>query len=163
MKKSLQQFFFGTSLNDNRMLNVGWLLFRLHVGLSIAIHAGWPKMNTITAPDWFSEQVASLGFSYPSPDFWAAMASWGEFAGGILIAVGLFTRFAALQLTFQFFVIAFLWYDKPEPITGMYFQHLYFWGYVLVSIAGGGRYSLDKLITNGKKTTSITAVQIVPS
>ncbi len=142
---------FGTSLNDDKVLNVAWLLFRLHIGLSIAIHAGWPKMNTITAPGWFTEQVAGLGFTFPSPGFWAAMASWGEFAGGICIALGFLTRFSALQLAFQFFVIAFLWYEKPEPLTGMYFQQTLFWGFVLVAFAGGGRYSLDRIIMNRKK------------
>ncbi len=151
MKSQLRQFFFGTSISDNKVMNIGWLLFRLHVGLSIAIHAGWPKMNTIAAPGWFADQVAGLGFTFPSPEFWAATASWGEFVGGILIAVGLFTRFAALQLAFQFFVIAFLWYENPEPFTGMYFQQLFFWCYVLVAFAGGGRYSLDKLIMSRKK------------
>ena len=48
MKQLLHQFFFDTSLNDNKVLNAGWLLFRLHIGLSIAMHAGWPKMNTIS-------------------------------------------------------------------------------------------------------------------
>lgn len=151
MKQLLHQFFFDTSLNDNKVLNAGWLLFRLHIGLSIAMHAGWPKMNTISAPGWFTEQVAGLGFTFPSPGFWAAMASWGEFAGGICIALGFLTRFSALQLVFQFFVIAFLWYDKPEPLTGMYFQQTLFWGFTLVMFAGGGRYSLDRLIMNRKK------------
>ncbi len=160
MKSQVRQFFFGTSLSDNKVMNIGWLLFRLHVGLSIAIHAGWPKMNTIAAPGWFADQVAGLGFTFPSPEFWAATASWGEFVGGILIAVGLFTRFAALQLAFQFFVIAFLWYENPEPFTGMYFQQLFFWSYVLVTFAGGGKYSLDKLIMNRQKIKIASPIKI---
>jgi uncharacterized membrane protein YphA (DoxX/SURF4 family) len=160
MKQHLRQFFFGTSLNDNKVVNTGWLLFRLHVGLSIAIHAGLPKMNTLVAPGWFTEQVADLGFTFPSPAFWAGMAAWGEFVGGLLIAVGLFTRFAALQLAFQFFVIAFLWYEKPEPFTGMYFQHLFFWCYVLIVFAGGGRYSLDKLIMARRNIKIASAVKV---
>jgi uncharacterized membrane protein YphA (DoxX/SURF4 family) len=151
MKKTMHQFFFGTSINDNRILNLGWLLFRLHLGISIAIHAGWPKMNTMSAPGWFNDQVAGLGFSFPSPAFWATLASWGEFVGGIGIALGLLTRFNALQLTFQFFVIAFLWYDSPEPMSGMYFQNTLFMGFLLVLFAGGGRYSLDHMIVNRKK------------
>ena len=150
MKTVLRQFMFGTSIGENKVLDMGWLLFRLHVGLSIAIHAGWPKMKAMAAPGWFTEQVAGLGFTFPSPEFWAATAAWGEFVGGILIAIGLFTRFAAAQLAFQFFVIAFLWYDKPEPLTGMYFQQLFFWCYVLLTIGGGGNYSLDKLLRRKK-------------
>jgi uncharacterized membrane protein YphA (DoxX/SURF4 family) len=153
MKKYFHQFFFGTSLNDNKVMNAGWLLFRLHIGLSIAIHAGWPKMNTLAAPGWFNDQVAGLGFTLPSPAFWATLASWGEFAGGIGIALGLLTRFNALQLAFQFFIISFMWYDTPEPLTGMYFQQTLFWSFVLVTFAGGGRYSLDKLIMRGKMIT----------
>jgi uncharacterized membrane protein YphA (DoxX/SURF4 family) len=151
MKNTLRQFLFGTSLNDNKVLNIGWLLFRLHIGLSMAIHAGLPKMYTITAPGWFNEQVAGLGFTFPSPAFWATLAAWGEFVGGLCIALGLLTRFNALQLAFQFFVISFLWYDSPEPVTGMYFQNTLFMGYILVAFAGGGRYSLDKLIMNKRK------------
>lgn len=159
MKKTMNQFLFGTSINDNRILNLGWLLFRLHLGLSIAIHAGWPKMNTISAPGWFNDQVEGLGFTFPSPAFWATLASWGEFVGGIGIALGLLTRFNALQLTFQFFVIAFLWYDSPEPMSGMYFQNTLFMGFLLVLFAGGGRYSLDHMIVNRKKISRIPLVK----
>lgn len=148
MKTLLRNFFFGTSLGNNKVMNTGWLLFRLHIGLSIAIHAGWPKMSTLAAPGWFNDQVAGLGFTFPSPAFWATAASWGEFVGGICIALGLLTRFNALQLAFQFFVISFLWYDNPEPLTGMYFQNTLFMGFLLVLFAGGGNYSLDKLIMN---------------
>ena len=127
MKQKMQQFLMGSSLPNSTTLNIGWLLFRLHIGLSIAIHAGWPKMNTLAAPGWFNDQVAGLGFTFPSPAFWATLASWGEFVGGLCIALGFLTRFNALQLAFQFFVISFLWYDKPEPLTGMYFQQTLFW------------------------------------
>lgn len=151
MKKNILSFFSGNSLGDNKTLNTGWLLFRLHTGLSIAIHAGFPKMRQITAPGWFEEQVAGLGFNFPSPSFWAALAAWGEFIGGLLIAFGFLTRFSALQLAFQFFVIAFLWYDNPEPLTGMYFQQTLFWSFVLIAAGGAGRYSIDHLIRQRKK------------
>jgi uncharacterized membrane protein YphA (DoxX/SURF4 family) len=148
---------FGASIGDNKAMNIGWLLFRIHVGLSMAIHAGWPKLTNLGAPGWFNEQVAGLGFTFPSPAFWATISVWGEFAGGILIAIGLLTRFSAIQLAFQFFVIAFLWYDNPEPLTGMYFQHLLFWSFVLISFGGGGRYSLDRLLLNRSKIRSAAA------
>ncbi|MBK8521351.1 MAG: DoxX family protein [Ferruginibacter sp.] len=155
MKILFRQFMFGTSIGNDKVINIGWLLFRIHAGLSIAIHAGWPKMNSLAAPGWFAEQVAGLGFTFPSPEFWAGMAAWGEFIGGILLAIGLFTRFAAIQLAFQFFVIAFLWYDQPEPLTGMYFQQLLFWVFILISFGGGGRYSLDNLIVKSIKIKAV--------
>lgn len=151
MKQQIRQFLFGTSLHHNKTANIGWLLFRLHIGLSMAIHAGLPKMKNMAAPGWFNDQVAGLGFTFPSPAFWATLASWGEFIGGICIALGLLTRFNALQLAFQFFVISFLWYESPEPLTGMYFQNTLFMSFVLITFLGGGRYALDKLIMNSQK------------
>ena len=160
MKKLL---FSATPLNS-RLADVAWLLLRLHIGLSMAIGAGWSKLVNMTTateaaklasgqaplgpPDWFIEQVANLGFSYPSPYVWAWLACWGEFAGGLLIAFGLLTRLGAVQLAFQFFIIAFVWYEKPEPVLGMYYQQLLFWCFVLVTIVGGGRYSLDYVLTH---------------
>lgn len=161
MKTAFHRFLFGTSIHDNQLFNAGWLFFRLHLGLSIAIHAGWPKMNTLSAPGWFNNQVAGLGFTFPSPAFWATLASWGEFAGGICIAIGFLTRFNAIQLAFQFFVISFLWYDNPEPLTGMYFQNTLFMGFVLVAVGGGGKYAIDKRIRNRKRLRTAAPAKII--
>ena len=124
MKQNIRSFLFGTSLPNDRIFNLAWLLFRLHIGISIAFSAGLPKMTGFSAPDWFVKQVAEIGFTFPSPALWATLAAWGEFFGGILIAIGLFTRFAALQLAFQFFVISYIWYNEPAPITGMYLTQM---------------------------------------
>ena len=150
MKKWLFQFLFSSSIGNNKTLNFAYLFFRVHLGLSIAIHAGYPKMKDILAPGWFSEQVASLGFTFPSPQFWAMAASWGEFVGGLMLAFGILTRIASIQLAFQFLIISFVWYNEPEFLTGMYFQQLYFWCFVFCSAAGGGRFSLDSLIVRKK-------------
>ncbi|MBC6609969.1 DoxX family protein [Hymenobacter sp. BT507] len=140
-------------------LDVAYLCLRLHLGVSIALGAGWSKLinftstnelskllwqpGALTAPDWFVAQVAQLGFTYPSPYFWAVLAIWGELVGGLLVAAGLFTRVAAAQLAIQFLIIAFFWYESPELIVGMYYQQLLFWAFVLIAAIGGGRYSFD--------------------
>ncbi|GAB2780366.1 putative membrane protein YphA (DoxX/SURF4 family) [Hymenobacter luteus] len=153
----MKKLLFGAAPLSSRAADVTWLLFRLHLGLSIAIGAGWSKLVNLTTateaekmvggagspPDWFVQQVADLGFTLPSAYFWAVLAVWGEFAGGLLVALGLGTRLAAFQLAVQFLVIAFFWYDKPEPLLGMYYQQLLFWAFVLVTGVGGGRYSAD--------------------
>jgi uncharacterized membrane protein YphA (DoxX/SURF4 family) len=150
MKNLFNQFLFSSSIGNNKTLNLAYLFFRVHIGLSIAIHAGYPKMKDILAPGWFSEQVASLGFTFPSPQFWAMAASWGEFVGGLMLAFGFLTRIASIQLAFQFLIISFVWYNEPEFLTGMYFQQLYFWCFVFCSAAGGGRFSLDALVIKKK-------------
>ncbi|MEM8565981.1 MAG: DoxX family protein [Bacteroidota bacterium] len=150
-------FFTGSLVSNSTFFDVIYLLFRLHLGLSISIQAGWPKLFSnirdkdkeileLGVPEWFVSQVSELGFKFPSPTFWAYIATYGEFIGGLLLALGLFTRLNALQLTIQFFVIAFIWYEGVEPIVGMYFQQLFFFSYLLIFGHGSGRYSLDRLI-----------------
>ncbi|RYY92430.1 MAG: DoxX family protein, partial [Chitinophagaceae bacterium] len=125
--------------------------------------AGLPKIGDGFAPEWFEKQVDGIGFSWPSPLFWATVASWGEFVGGLLLAFGLLTRLMALQLAFQFFVIAFMWYDEPAPLTGMYYQQLLFWGFVLVLAGGGGRFSIDNLLLRGFTTGWRTVLRRAPA
>lgn len=151
----MKQFLFGSSLNGNKVFNISWLLFRFYIGISIAIGAGWPKMNELAAPGWFVKQVGELGFTFPSAGFWAAAAAWGEFVGGLCIAVGFFTRFSALQLAFQFFIISFIWYNEPAPIVGMYYQQLLFWSFVLIAAAGSGKYAVDNYIMNRKTVPAL--------
>jgi uncharacterized membrane protein YphA (DoxX/SURF4 family) len=146
MFNKFRNLFFGTLLEGGSLLNVVWLIFRIHLGITIALHAGLPKIIELSAPGWFAEQVADLGFTFPSPMFWATVASWGEFLGGIMIALGVCTRLAAFQLAFQFFIISFVWYDTPQFFIGMYYQQLLFWCFVLVSIVGSGSYGIDNLI-----------------
>lgn len=145
----MRNLLWGNALPADKGLNIAYLLFRFYAGLSLALGAGWPKMQQGMAPDWFVKQVAEIGFMYPSPAFWATVASWGEFVGGLFVAFGVLTRFSALQLAFQFFIVAFIWYKEPAPIVGMYYQQLLFWCFVLVAVAGSGRFSVDYLIQRG--------------
>ncbi|GAA3996359.1 hypothetical protein GCM10022408_03700 [Hymenobacter fastidiosus] len=157
----MKKLLFGARPLSSRLADGALLLFRLHLGLSIAIGAGWGKLGSLytateagklvgaapTPPDWFVQQVATLGFTQPSPYFWAWLACWGELAGGLLLALGLLTRLSAAQLAFQFFVVAFVWYETPEFLVGMYYQQLLFWAFLLIVATGGGRYSLDYWLT----------------
>jgi len=111
---SARTLLFGSSVNGNNVLQAAWLLFRFYIGLSLALGAGLPKIQD-GIPEWFEKQVFDLGFTWPSSQFWATLAAWAEFVGGLFLAVGLLTRLMALQLAFQFFVISFLWYDSPAP------------------------------------------------
>ncbi|MBY0476243.1 MAG: DUF2807 domain-containing protein [Chitinophagaceae bacterium] len=155
----MKQFFFGSTFTGNKAFNISWLLFRFYIGFSMALGAGWPKMKDFAAPGWFADQVRDLGFTFPSPAFWAAAASWGEFVGGLFIAIGFLTRISAIQLAFQFFIVAFIWYGDAEPVTGMYYQQLLFWGFVLISFGGSGRFAVDEWIMKRKKINIMPALK----
>lgn len=68
-------------------------LLRVVCGGILAFH-GWPK---ITNPFGASGMVEGLGF-YPGA-FWSPLLSVSEFAAGILLVIGLFTRPAAFVAT----------------------------------------------------------------
>jgi uncharacterized membrane protein YphA (DoxX/SURF4 family) len=156
MKNALNNLLFGSATSGSRTFEIAYALFRFYCGFSIAIGAGLSKVFhkidenggtdwanlAFGVPDWFVKQVGDIGFTFISPQFWATLAVYGEFVGGLLIAVGLLTRFSALQMAFQFFVVAFIWYSTPEPFA-MYYQQLIFWSFVLIAAVGGGRFSLD--------------------
>lgn len=143
-----------STLEKQNTKDLVWAIFRLYCGISIAIGAGWAKVPT---PDWFVEQVGEIGFTFISAEFWAHLAAYGEFIGGLLIAFGIFTRIAAFQLAFQFFVVSFIWYSEPE-LFGMYYQQLIFWSFILITFMGGGKYSLDTLIKKGFKPSAKSTV-----
>ncbi len=169
MKMQIKNFLFGSIQTDSKVFNWSYLLFRIYAGLSIADGAGLSKVfhkinekgddswNNLAfgTGDWFIKQVSDLGFTFISPTFWAYLAIYGEFIGGLLIAFGIFTRLSSIQLAFQFFVVAFIWYGDPAPMIGMYYQQLIFWSFVMTFGAGDGKYSLASLIVSIKQERKI--------
>jgi len=161
MKLALKSFLFGSAQSGTLAYETAYALFRFYCGISIAIGAGFSKVFhkidensgegwdnlAFGVPNWFVKQVSEIGFTFISPSFWAHLAVYGEFIGGLAVALGLFTRISAIQLAFQFFVVSFLWYDEPMPFA-MYYQQLIFWGFVLIAVVGDGRFSLDSWVKN---------------
>jgi putative oxidoreductase len=86
--------------------DVGLLLLRL-TGLGLALAHGLPKVTgLVIGTSQLPLGVAKLGFPMPTAFAWAA--ALGEFVGGLLVAVGLFTRVGAAVAAFTMFVAAFL-------------------------------------------------------
>jgi uncharacterized membrane protein YphA (DoxX/SURF4 family) len=183
MKSNITSLFKGTSATGSFTYELCYTLFRFYCGISIALGAGLSKVFhkidengaiewsnlSFGAPEWFIKQVGEIGFTFISPAFWAYVAIYGEFIGGLLIAFGLFTRISALQMAFQFFVVSFIWYDEPIPFT-MYYQQLIFWSFVLIAAVGGGRFSIDQVLSNraakrknfGKKLAVVVVILTLP-
>jgi putative oxidoreductase len=86
--------------------DLGLLILRL-AGLYLAIGHGWGTVVGLASGDTrFVEGVANLGFPVPIVFAWAAALS--EFVGGIAMALGLFTRWAAAVAASTMFVAAFV-------------------------------------------------------
>lgn len=127
---------FGTD-TPSRAPDLGLLALRLGVGVTMAFGHGLGKLPP---SDGFIDGTAEMGFPLPVLFAWAAALS--EFAGGLLIAVGLATRPAALFLAVTMAVATFVRHD------GLLFGEaekawLFLIATVAILIAGPGRYALD--------------------
>jgi putative oxidoreductase len=89
------------------MRDLGLLLLRL-LGVYLALGHGLGKVLSLAGGEGerFIEGVGRMGFPLPALFAWAAALS--EFLGGLLMAVGLFTRWAAAFAAFTMLVAAFV-------------------------------------------------------
>ena len=82
----------------NDLLQLGWLILRFGIGISIFLH-GLPKITGGTET-WAMVGSTMSNFGIDSGHvFWGFIAAFAEAVGGILFALGLFFRPAALMLT----------------------------------------------------------------
>ncbi len=120
--------------------DLGILLFRLYVGLAMAFAHGISK---IPPSDQFISGVEALGFPIPVLFAWAA--GLAEFVGGLLIAVGLTTRYASFGLGFTMAVAAFGRHGA-DPFKLQELSLFYLFSCVLLIFCGAGKFSLDRIV-----------------
>jgi putative oxidoreductase len=121
----------------SRATDLGLLVLRVGVGLSLAFAHGLGKLPPSAG---FIETTAEMGFPLPTLFAWAAALS--EFAGGLLVVIGLATRpaafFAGFTMATAFFIRhggdAFGSREKP---------FLFLVVFVALVVMGAGRYSVD--------------------
>lgn len=129
-----------------RSTDAGLLVLRLWLGLSLVILHGWSKLTG------FSEMSGKfpdpLGVGSPTS---LAMAVFGEVVCSLLLALGLFTRFAAAVLAITMATAFFIVHKGvlSGPGSGE-LAFVYLAGYVVLFVAGAGRFSLDAKLTGGR-------------
>lgn len=148
MKIKIKHLLFGQIPFNNISGNIAFLLIRLTAGITI-MYAGLDKLPLT---DWMVDQVTELGF--PFPVLFAWLATFSEFAFGLLLALGLFTRISGLMLSITMGVAAF-GFHKVFPIVDMHITQYLFWIFILFFVWGGGKYSLDNLLIKNSSKLSI--------
>ncbi len=123
------------------------LVVRLYWGLQLSQN-GWGKLHNLPH---VTEFFSSLGL--PAPAFTATFVATFEFVGGILLALGLLSRIAALGIVIDMFMaywtadraslLAF--FSNPDKFYGADPFVFLFVG-LLILIFGPGKLSLDTLI-----------------
>jgi len=113
------------------------LVLRMFTGLALALAHG---MGKVPPSERFVNGVGELGFPVPLLFAWAAALA--EFAGGLLLAAGLFTRPAALMILMTMLVAAFRRH-AADPFADKEKALLFAAVAFFFLIAGGGRLALD--------------------
>jgi putative oxidoreductase len=120
-------------------------LIRVALGLILIPH-GFSKLFLNDALP-ASRNFVNFGWAYPLA--WAYFIGALEFFGGIMLAVGLYTRIIAAAVAIEMAVISFavLWPNWSWGRRGM--EYALFMGIVALAIffRGGGRWSLDNLMS----------------
>ena len=118
----------------------GLLVLRLWLGLTLVLLHGWSKLSNYNT--MFSQFPDPLGIGSRTS---YSLAVFAEVFCAILLAMGLFTRFAALALSINMgvaFVMVHKAALKMGPGSGE-LAFLYLAGFVTLFVAGPGCLSLD--------------------
>lgn len=140
MRNGLFPILFGGDGGGSALADVGLLLLRLFTGLALAFAHGFGK---VPPSEGFVASVVEMGF--PAPEAFAWAAGLSEFAGGLLLAVGLLTRPAALMIAITMAVAAFVRH-AGDPFSSQEKALLFLAVAVAFLFVGSGRYSLDRLV-----------------
>jgi putative oxidoreductase len=119
------------------------LAVRITVGW-VFLWSGWGKLQILPR---MIENFRDWGI--PFPEFVTPFVSGVEFVGGILLLLGLLTRFAAVPMMIVMLVaiVAAKWSDVDSLQTLLGFEEVsYFLMFAWLAIAGPGPVSLDHLV-----------------
>jgi len=126
------------------LAQLSYPLIRITLGLILIPH-GFNKLFLDDALP-ASRNFVNFGWAYPLA--WAYFIGALEFFGGILLAIGLWTRVVALAVAIEMAVISFavLWPNWSWGRRGM--EYALFMGIVALAIffRGGGRWSIDRVM-----------------
>jgi putative oxidoreductase len=119
------------------------LLVRLFVGYFFA-ETGWGKVHNLSG---MAERFADWGI--PAPAFNAALSGYTELIGGVLVMLGLFTRFISIPMVINMAVaIAVVKWKKLSGLDDFaeMDEPLYALSFLWLVFSGPGKASLDHLI-----------------
>jgi putative oxidoreductase len=124
------------------VIPLSWLIVRVAVGWNLLVH-GWGKIMAGPTPR-FLKAFADLGFTPPELWFWGALVN--ETLAGILLILGLFTRFFAAAAAIELLIITIVYWKTGFSWLQRGYEYTLLWGWICFAIAlrGGGPYSLDR-------------------
>ena len=149
-----------------RGLDFALLLLRL-AGIGMVVMHGWGKLVRMAGGDrGFVNGVAEMGFPFPIAFAWAAVLA--ETVLAVMVTLGFFTRPAAAISAVNMAVAAFLRHrahlhwaaalglrSYPAETTKAWgnpeLALMYLVVFLALALAGGGRYSLDRVLGSRRR------------
>ena len=152
MNTSILSLVFKPNVNPSFGSQTAWAIFRAVVGLMM-IHNGLDKLGNIES---FAEAYVSY-IGLPFPIFCSYVAAFTELIGAPLVALGLFTRPAALGLLFTMMVAMY----HHILVAGLSIAYLelsaiYAVCFLFFLVNGAGLFSTDALILNWLDSQALT-------
>lgn len=123
----------------------GLLLLRVATGMSMALAHGWPKLERLMGDEPRFADPFGLGVV---PSLVAAI--FGELVCGVLIALGLGTRFAAVPFAFTM-LVAIFYAHGGDPWNEKEHAFLFLVPALTLMLTGPGRYSFDQWIEDRRR------------
>lgn len=117
--------------------NLSILILRMGAGLLIFTH-GWPKLMKVFNGDFAFADPIGIGAGLS-----LVLAAFAEGICGFLVTLGLGTRFASIVLSINMFVVVFFAH-ADDPFSTKEKGILFLLLFLVISLTGGGKYSLDK-------------------
>lgn len=121
-------------------VNLSLLLGRIVIAALMLTH-GLPKINLLLS----GAEIQFPGLFGMSPAFSLALAVFAEVFCSILLIIGIGTRLAVIPLIITMFVAAF-YVHANDPFAKQEMGILFLLVYVMLFLAGSGKYSMDYLL-----------------
>lgn len=136
----LKELLFGGKGAADKLGDLGLMILRVFLGLTMAVAHGLPKVQN---PGKVVDNLTKMDIPVPQVSAWLAILA--EFLGGILLALGLLTRPAAFFTGFTMVVAGFVVHaNDAYKVKELAFAYLA--ASLLLVFTGGGRFSVDQLI-----------------
>lgn len=134
----MKDFLFGGARLSSAVADLGLFGLRAFAGTSLALAHGLSKLPP---SEGFMKGVTALGL--PPQAAW--LSGFAEFFCGLLLAIGLGTRPAALVVAANMSVAAFRQH-AADPYLRAELAYLYLAVAVMFVLVGAGRFSVDRFI-----------------
>lgn len=123
----------------------GLLLLRVATGMSMAVAHGWPKLQRLMGDEPRFSDPFGIGV-VPS----LTLATFGELVCGVLIALGLGTRLAAVPFAFTM-LVAIFFAHAGDPWSDKEHAFLFLVPAITLMLTGPGRYSIDQWLADRRR------------